>query len=119
MFEHAPESGLAGGIVPFLFILLVLYVVMIGYIIVYLYKVVTYKNIFCICVIIVVGVLGIYCDSVLIRNYTEGAVWEVGIRYISSIFVWTSYSVILSLFLFWFSKRGLFERMILEEQEDY
>lgn len=109
VFSLEPNSPSPADILGnILLFILGVFLILIGYLIAYLYKKTKYKSIILVYGILFFFSLGVLVDSKAIIHYdysATNAIWGVIVSCIKSIWIWNSYPIILSVLLYWYSKR--------------
>lgn len=109
ILRHEPSPpdpfGVAGVI---LLAIVMIFVVLIGYFVTYLYERLKYEKIVLVYAILAFFVCDVLMDYKYVLEYdytTKDAVYKVVIRCLGDLFMWTLYPVILSGLLHWYSKK--------------
>lgn len=105
--ESFPPS-LFAAITYILLYILAVFLVLVGYLIAYIYKIAMYKSIVLVYSMLFFFALEILIESKRYINYdysTEDAIWIVVVSCLKGILIWNSYPVILSVLLHWYSKK--------------
>ena len=109
ILRHEPSPpapfGIAGDI---LLAVVMIFVVLIGYFVTYLYERLKYEKIVLVYAILAFFVCEVLMDYKYVIEYNymaKDAVYKVVVGCLGSVLVWTSYPVILSGLLHWYSKK--------------
>ena len=109
VFDLEPNSPSPADILgDILLFILDIFLILIGYLIAHLYKRTRYKSIVLVYGILFFFSLGVLVDSKAVINYdytATNAIWGVVVSCIKRIWIWSSYPIILSVLLYWYSKR--------------
>lgn len=106
---HEPASPSPADILGnILLFILAVFLVVVGYLIVLIYQKAGFKNIVLVYAILFFFSLGVFVDAKAVINYdytTINTIWTVIVSCLERIWIWDSYPIILSVLLYWYSKK--------------